>query len=369
MTATHQVVGATEEHELVDCFVEHMSDLRRELVVNYYVSLKAEPFAILVGPPDIDKMRLARGLCDVVSRRSDSHWREFGAHPWWATSTGSPAYFAAAHELFSEMKVSDALKQARAEERSGRPVFMGAAGISPAELVRYFDDLPRGLLWRGDGSATSVILPTNLYVTGTLDVADGNAGLMEAIGYCHATVIELGYDDLNSAQPGRESGHESGWEQTFAGSVIRDRDRAMAKLGAILGHDHAPPLAPIGELAKHIGLTRVSPSVLDHVWRYLANAYGPDGGGLFSDSRHENLWTAQDLSLAQIVLPHLLGPGASMPDRWEGALGHLALNYPRAFARAEAMCGRYFYTSSTTNMRLPAVTSGKICLIADPMVS
>ena len=109
--------------------------------------------------------------------------------------------------------------------------------------------------------------------------------------------------------------------------------------------------------------------MLDRVWPYLANAYGPDGRGLFADSRKENLRVAQDLSLAQIVLPHLVGPGAYMSDRWEGALGHLALNHPRAFVRAQVMASRYLCTRSTTHVRLPAVRSGQISLVADPMAS
>jgi len=55
-----------EEHEIVDRLVEHIGIYQREVIVNYYTALKAKQFVILAGPPDVDKMCLAKGLAETL---------------------------------------------------------------------------------------------------------------------------------------------------------------------------------------------------------------------------------------------------------------------------------------------------------------
>jgi len=55
-----------DEHEIVDHLVEHIGVYQREVVVNYYTALKTKQFVILAGPPDVDKICLAKGLAETL---------------------------------------------------------------------------------------------------------------------------------------------------------------------------------------------------------------------------------------------------------------------------------------------------------------
>lgn len=158
------------EHEIMDHLVEHLAACQREVVINYYLALKTKRFVILTGPPDVDRMRLAQGLAEVIVGRPSLQWCFLPAHPWWTTQTGVPGYYAVTHARFNTMKLLDCIEAAKAIEGMGRPFFVGIERMSPAEVVCYFQDLPRGLLWQADGSTCRIRLPRNLYITGTLDV-------------------------------------------------------------------------------------------------------------------------------------------------------------------------------------------------------
>jgi len=179
------------EHEIVDRLVEHIGVYQREVVVDYYIALKTKQFVILAGPPDVDKIRLAQGLAETLVGWPSLQWCLFQAHPWWTTRTGLPGYYAMAHTQFNTLKLLDAIETARGIEALGLPFFVGIERMSPAEVVCYFQDLPRGLLWQADGSMRRIRLPKNLYITGTLDVEDENGLVLSQEVYGRAAIIQV----------------------------------------------------------------------------------------------------------------------------------------------------------------------------------
>nr|NIO74903.1 hypothetical protein [Armatimonadota bacterium] len=180
-----------DEREIVDCLVEHVNAYQREVVVNYYVALKTKAFVILAGPPDVDKMCLAQGLAEILVGQPSLQWCLFQAHPWWTTRTGAPGYFAMAHERFNTVKLLDCIEAASAVEAMELPFFVGIERMSPAEVVCYFHDLPRGLFWQADASALQIRLPRHVYITGTLDVEEKEELVLGQEVYRHATVIQV----------------------------------------------------------------------------------------------------------------------------------------------------------------------------------
>jgi hypothetical protein len=151
-------------------------------------------FVILAGPPSVDKVGLARGLAEALAGQFDEQWCLFQAHPWWTAQTAGAGHLVELHERFKTLKLSEFIAAARASEATGRPFFVGIERMSPAEVVCYFEDLPRGLLWQPDATAVPVVLLRNLYVTGTLDVAE-KGGLDFSPEVCrHAAVIRLDRD-------------------------------------------------------------------------------------------------------------------------------------------------------------------------------
>ena len=326
------------EREIVDHLVEHFDAYPRKLVVNYYIALKSKHFVILAGPPEADKDYLAQGLAEALVGRPGLQWSLIQAHPWWATRTGAPRQLAEAHARFNSLKVHDFIEAASTSEHLGLP-FSFLAGIrdmSPAEVVCYFEDLPRGLFWRADGTITRIDLPGNLFVTGTLNTNGGKMPFLALSVHRHATVVHLGADHCPRAgRPGRSSRPRVHWQQTFVTSGASSIDQARAKLSRILP-DRCAPLANIESLAQHLGVPRLSPSVSTDAWLYLANAFDGRGRGLFLEPVVENLYIAQDYVMAQSVLP-LAGSGWSEGYcRWQRVGDYLSGRFPLAHARWSA---------------------------------
>ena len=70
-----------DEREIVEYLVEHLNVYQRQVVVNYYIALKAKHFVILAGPRDVDKMGLAQGLSGILLGEPSMQWCSFQAHP------------------------------------------------------------------------------------------------------------------------------------------------------------------------------------------------------------------------------------------------------------------------------------------------
>lgn len=320
------------EREIVDCLVEHVNAYQREVVVNYYVALKTKPFVILAGPPDVDKMCLAQGLAEILVGQPSLQWCLFQAHPWWTTRTGAPGYFAMAHERFNTVKLLDCIEAASAVEAMELPFFVGIERMSPAEVVCYFDDLPRGLFWHADASAFQIRLPRNVYITGTLDVEEKEGLVLGQEVYRHATVIQVDHGHFApSAGRRKTSRWRPDWQQRFVRSAIRRGDHARAKLVQILPSGYEP-FAPLDELGLRLGEAGFSPFVFEEARLYLANAFDDEGRGLFVEPVIENLRIAQDYVLMQSVLPCVSSQWAGASGTWSEVSEYLTPRFPRAYA-------------------------------------
>ncbi len=326
------------EREILDHLVEHFDSCSREVIVNYYIALKTKHFVILAGPPEVDKESLAQGLAEALVSRPGLPWNLTEGHRWWATDTEAPRQFAEADPRCSALKLETFLYAASTSERFGFP-FSFLAGIkelSPAEIGCYFEDLPRGLSWRADGSPARVHLPANLFVTGTLNM---NGGTMPFLGpgvHRHTTVVHLSPDHCPPAgRSGQPSRPKLRWQQAFVTSGTTNIDQARAKLSRILGDD-CRPLSSIESLAHRLGVPRLPPSVSTDAWIYLANAFDERGRGLFLDPVAENLVTAQDYVMAQSVFPAVGSRWTEGSWRWETVGDYLSGRFPRAYARCSA---------------------------------
>lgn len=328
-----------DERGIVDCLVEHVNAYQREVVVNYYVALKSKPNVILAGPPDVDKMCLAQGLAEILVGQPSLQWCLFQAHPWWTTRTGAPGYFATAHERFNTVKLLDCIQAASTVEAMELPFFVGIERMSPAEVVCYFHDLPRGLLWQAHTSTLRIYLPNNLHITGTLDVEEESRPVLSQKVYRHATVIQVDRSHFASSSGRCETSRwRPDWQQRFARSAIRRGDQARAKLAQILPSGYAP-FAPLNELERRLGVAVFSPLIFKEACLYLANAFDSDGRGLFVEPVIENLRIAQDYVLVQSVLPRVSSQWAGASGIWSEVSEYLAPRFPRAYAWVEYLSG------------------------------
>lgn len=328
------------EWTIVDDFVQRAGAYDREALVNYYVALKTKRYVILAGPPTPDKMCLAQALAEVLVPQPSKQWSRLQAHPWWVTHSGDPGHLAVAHARFSNLKLLDAIADAAANLATGHPspFFVGLERMSPAEAVCYFDDLPKGLLWRPDGTVTRVPVPYNLYVTGTLDVEESSGSVPGGEEHRQAITIRLRHDEVRAPGRGRgESKPRPDWQVSFVRSAVHTGDQARAKLAQILSADCAP-LAPLEQLERLLGAATFSPTVRAEALAYVANAFDRDGRGLFVESALENLSVAQDYALMQSVLPHV-GTAWLESSRVgsDEVKEYLAPRFPRACAWMERL--------------------------------
>ncbi|MFQ5343417.1 MAG: hypothetical protein ACE5F6_17895 [Anaerolineae bacterium] len=335
-TAWRLTATEPDEHEMVDHLAGYFGAYPREVVVNYYAILKTKPFVILTGPCEVDKMELARGFAEALVGSDSLQCCSFQAHPWWVTHTGDAGYFAAAHTQFTTLKLLDFIEAAAAGEAAGLAFFVDIERMSPAEVVCYFGDLPRGRLWRPGASTARIRLPSNLYVTGTLDVEQESRLVLSQDVYRHAAIIRVEHAHCApQAEPRGMSRWRPDWQQCFINTAIRHHKRAREKLARILPKGHAP-MAPVAELAHRLrasGLA-LAPLVCEEAWLYLANAFDHEGRGLFVEPAIENLRIAQEYMLVQSVLPRVRSQ-TTEARIWAEVADYLAPRFSRAHARAE----------------------------------
>ena len=326
------------ERELVDHLVEHISGHRREVVINYYVALKAKRFVILAGPPDVNKMCLSRGLAETLAR-SRVQWSSLQAHPWWTTGTGAPGHFALLHAELNTLKLHDLIETASMAEAAGLPgpFFVDFQQMSPAEVVCYFEDLSRGLLWQTDGSSLQVQLPDNLFVTGILELEGRDDLVLGEEVHRHATVIEVHETGPASCATSTKILQQRlDWQEEFTRSDIRRIELARAKLTRMLPSG-SKPLWPFLELQARLGGVNFSPYVLQDAWLYLSNAFDWSGCGLFVESATENLRIAQDYVFRQTVLPYLSNLWPEASEMWRQVAGLLEPQFPRSYAQVQRL--------------------------------
>jgi len=328
------------ERLIVDHLVERVGAYNREVLVNYYVALKAKRFVVLAGSSTLDKMSLAQGLAEALVPVPGRQWSLLQAHPWWVSRSGNPGQLALLHARFSSLKLLEALEEAGVSEDAGLPMpfFVGIDCMSPAEAVCYFDDLPNSRMWLPDGRVVRVRVPHNLYVTGSLDVEDRELMVLSPELCGQAITIRLWQDDAAPNARARSRGEPRLDRQAmFVRAAVRTPDQARARLAQVLT-DKSAPLGPLDEVVRRLGVQGLSPSVYEEALLYLANAFAEDGHGLFVEAVSENLAIAQDYALAQSVLPHVV-TGRLEPStvRHDELKEYLTPRFPRAHAWIERL--------------------------------
>ncbi len=160
------------DEEILRSLAGYASDYSPQAVIDYYRALRTRNFVILAGPAGTDKAGLARTLAEKLVGQDNTQWSLFRAHPWWPLRPVQLPY-GELHDGFDTIRLFDLVELARAGQAVGMPFFAAVEQAGPAEVSCYFEDLPRGLIRRADGTLLRVDLPHNLYVTGLLDVEDG----------------------------------------------------------------------------------------------------------------------------------------------------------------------------------------------------
>jgi hypothetical protein len=291
--------------------------LSRALIINYYVSLKTNPFVILTGPAGQGKTELARVFAEALVGSSGSQYTLISSAGVWPDATGQDRYYRSLQEQFCSWRFLDLLQEAADPSNVGKAYMVCFDALHPAEIEYYFATLlqvtPAGqkrLNFPGFPPDRQPIIPPNVYITATVNTAGQHDNLSRNV-LRNAGLIEFRTAHPRDA-PAQPAGKPVaalpppvGYQRIWLGAALHDPAVARARLVAILGDDCLGRLRCSAELSRLLwrgGLALTSQTLQD-VTTYIANSFDERGQGLFAAYDPQlNAQIAFDAQVVQRVL-------------------------------------------------------------------
>ena len=289
----------------------------RALIVNYYVSLKTNPFVILTGAQGQGKTELARLFAEALVGAGGTQYTLIPSAGVWPDGTGQDRYYRSLQEQFCSWRFLDLLQEAADPSNVGKAYMVCFDALHPDEIEYYFATLlrvtPAGqkrLNFPGFPDERQPIVPPNVYITATVNTADQKDHLSPNV-LRHAGLIEFravpppdGAErlalHLTPALP-----PPVGYQRLWLGAALHDLAAARARLTAILGDDCFGRLRCSPELSRLLwrgGLVLTS-QTLQELTTYIANSFDERGQGLFDPyDPQRNARIAFDAQVVQRVL-------------------------------------------------------------------
>ena len=289
----------------------------RALIVNYYVSLKTNPFVILTGAAGQGKAELARLFAEALVGTGGTQYTLIPSAGVWPGATGQDRYYRSLQEQFCSWRFLDLLQEAAEPSNIGKAYMVCFDALHPDEIEYYFATLlqvtPAGekrLNFPGFPPDRRPIVPPNVYITATVNTAGQqdnlsrnvlrNAGLIEFRAVPPLDAAAQRVSELLPAAP-----PSVGYQRLWLGAALHDLGVARARLAAILGDDYLGRLRCSPELSRLLwrgGLVLTSQTLHD-VTTYIANSFDERGQGLFAPyDPQRNAQIAFDAQVAQRVL-------------------------------------------------------------------
>jgi hypothetical protein len=304
-------------HQLILAADTSGYQLSRALIVNYYVSLKTNPFVILTGAEGQGKTELARLFAEALVGAGGTQYTLIPSAGVWPNATGQDSYYRSLQEQFCSWRFLDLLQEAAEPSNAGKAYMVCFDALHPDEIEYYFATLlhvtPAGekrLNFPGFPPDRQLIVPPNVYITATVNTAGQknnlsrnvlrNAGLIEFRAVQPIDHLGSRSSELFSAAP-----PPVGYQRLWLGAALHDSAVARARLVAILGDDCLGRLHCSPELARLLwrgGLVLTS-QILQDLTTYIANSFDEGGQGLFAPYDPQlNAQIAFDAQVVQRVL-------------------------------------------------------------------
>lgn len=305
----------------------------RASIVDFYVAVKSQPLAVLIGARNTGKVALVKALASALTGSDPQRRQSMIGHAWWAAGSGNVSLFTEAQSRFNAEKILSLIEEARRPTNAHRVHIACLLRISPAELSGLFT--PLALQFRQTRRAyllaaeliEPVLFPANFLLIGTMDTAApdwllGDHGPNAVI--LHRMKTEIG---LSSVSPLIDSSPAE--EFDFCKVCIHDERSACQRLRQILGRDTQPlhPLLKTEAILRYRGVD-VGQSEHSQALVHLANGWSGDGTGLFEHDARLNMRVALDLAIERILVAHasaiLRGPASLSHELLKVLDGHFA---------------------------------------------
>ncbi len=348
------LLAALEEYALGQGFTLPAYRLR-----SYYVALKTKPFAILSGVSGTGKTRLAELFAEAMTGHNAGQFRLLPVRPDWNDSAALFGY----HNLLANRYVStpflEIARRAALPENRQRAFFVCLDEMNLARVEHYLADYLSALESRAHRiplheDVPDLVLPPNLFVTGTVNVDETTHGFSRKVldrantlDFDEPPVLAGAIGGKGSARLDEDLGASPAARQALflnarAGGVGRARER-LSRLDAAFPDRALAALQAVNDLLYAHRL-HFAYRVRDDVLMFLANSFDAEtGAGLLLPEPEANFLLALDLQMTQKVLPKLHGPSETLApllarlQSWADADGlrHTAAKLARMRAHGE----------------------------------
>jgi hypothetical protein len=312
----------------------------RGLIVNYYVSLKTNPFVILTGAQGQGKTELARLFAEALVGAGGTQYTLIPSAGIWPDGTGQDRYYRSLQAQFCSWRFLDLLQEAADPINAGKAYLVCFDALHPDEIEYYFATLlqvtPSGekrLNFPGFPPERQPLVPSNVYITATVNTAGPRDNLSPNV-LRHAGLIEfravrpIDAGERLAVNPVPAMPPPVGYQRLWLSAALHDVAAARARLVAILGDDCFSRLRCSPELSRLLwrgGLVLTS-QTLHELTTYIANSFDERGQGLFDPyDPQRNARIAYDAQVVQRVLWRLR-------DSADGALRRDLADYLDAVA-------------------------------------
>jgi hypothetical protein len=286
----------------------------RTLVVSYYVALKTNPFVVLTGAEGRGKTEFVQLFAEALVGHDSPQYALIAGNSVLPLGTDEPHYYRSLQERFSSLRFLELLREAASPGNAGRLYLVCFDALHPSELDYYFASLlrvtPEGetqLNLPGYSGHHLPVVPPNVYITATVNVAEQNYTLSRDV-LRHAGLIE--FRAPTSPRPIAERWSWTlpppvGYQRLWLRAAARDVADARMRLATILGANEFSRLRPsfgLAQLLWRAGEVLLRPT-LNELEMFVANSFDEHGDGLFDPhDRQNNAQIAFDAQVVQRVL-------------------------------------------------------------------
>ena len=317
-----RLLAALEDYALGQGFTFPAHRLR-----SYYVALKTRPFVLLSGVSGTGKTRLAELLAESLTGHNPTQFRLLPVRPDWNDSTALFGYQNLLANRYVGTPFLEIARMAARPENRRRAFFVCLDEMNLARAEQYLADYLSALESRarrvplGEG-VPDLVLPPNLFVTGTVNVDETTHGFSRKV-LDRANTLEFdeppdfssvgaakGYGILEDDLGGIADSGPARRQALFLAARVSGVGQARERLARIAPDLPARALALLEEANTLLYPRRLhfAYRVRDDVLMYLANSFDADiNTGLFLPDIEANFTLALDLQILQKVLPKLHG--------------------------------------------------------------
>ncbi len=291
---------------------------------SYYVALKTKPFAILSGVSGTGKTRMAELFAEALTGLAPKQFRLLPVRPDWNDASALFGYQNVLANRYVSTPFLDIVRAAGLPENRRKAFFVCLDEMNLARVEHYLADYLSALESRAhkvplhEGIA-DLVLPSNLFVTGTVNVDETTHGFSRKV-LDRANTLDFDEPPALLLTPALSKGRTSVDEETAASPAQRQALFLASRVAGVgKARERLASLDPAFPGRALIALQTVNDllyahrlhfayRVRDDVLMFLTNSFDAEtSAGLLTSDPSENFLVGLDLQILQKVLPKLHG--------------------------------------------------------------